>query len=602
MKHCYRFVKVFAVATVAQCIANPLAFAAWNSVTGVKDDNDAAVENVDPWIGPQLVAYGGTLDFAGDVQTSGQLFFQEQNSWGDPIVTVAGTLAMDAPAAQFTVLDGAQLIVNDTTSGFVNSGTAQINGGSRVAIADLTVTNAMATSGSVTVDNTGSSLNVAGNFGQTGRDFQIRGGANFAVDGSFTVNDTGEFIVLEGSTFSIGDLTSGSATVGSLLVNQGSSVTLPTLDVTSGSSSIFDANSSLHVLGNFGQTGRDFQIRGGANFAVDGSFTVNDTGEFIVLDGSTFSIGDLTSGSVTVGSLLVNGGSTVTIPNLTTGGNVDVRGDGSSLRVIGDFVNVAGSVSLAKSSTFQVTPGAQMNVGGDFLFQQDDQTQLELDQDILHLNGTGTQSLEAGGVDGGVGGSTSSNFGIGRLEIGEAGAPTTVHMADRFDNGNRGPAAEAEALYLYGLGGSDGLLINDGSALVLNGINVYASMDGQMTHLNDLLVGGVVGIPLGAGFVALYEPETGDLDLDGDIDFDDIAAMVLALNSSETYEGAFGLPARLAGDVDGDGDVDFDDIDGFVHLLTAGPAASQAVPEPSAVALLLVGLAGCLIRSPTVWQ
>ncbi|MFV1969254.1 MAG: PEP-CTERM sorting domain-containing protein, partial [Pirellulaceae bacterium] len=281
-------------------------------------------------------------------------------------------------------------------------------------------------------------------------------------------------------------------------------------------------------------------------------------------------------------------------------GNLALTSDARfEMRHISSQVDVAGSLFLSSSSQFLMAPGAQVKVGGDFLFQQTDETQLQFDRGILQLNGSGIQYLEAGGVDGGVGGSTSANFGIGRLEIGEPGAPTTVHVLDLFDNDNRGLAGEFEALYLYGLGGIDGLFLNEGSTLVLNDINVYAWMDGAMTLLNDLFGDEVVGVPMGAGFIVSYEPETGDFDLDGDVDFDDIDELVLALNSSAAYEDAFGLPAHLVGDVDGDGDHDFDDIDGFVALLTGGSAAAQAVPEPSAAVLLLIGLAACSFRFRT---
>lgn len=85
----------------------------------------------------------------------------------------------------------------------------------------------------------------------------------------------------------------------------------------------------------------------------------------------------------------------------------------------------------------------------------------------------------------------------------------------------------------------------------------------------------------------------GDMDLDDDVDFDDIAPFVLALNDPATYQTDFGVPGSQRGDTDGDGDLDFDDIPGFVALLQNG--APQTVPEPSSWMLgLLGGLAGLL--------
>jgi hypothetical protein len=87
----------------------------------------------------------------------------------------------------------------------------------------------------------------------------------------------------------------------------------------------------------------------------------------------------------------------------------------------------------------------------------------------------------------------------------------------------------------------------------------------------------------------------GDMDDDGDVDFDDIPFFVLGLSDPVTYEDEFGFPASSTGDMDTDGDLDFDDIAGFVAVLGGG-GALQVVPEPTAAALAamaLIGLALC---------
>jgi len=61
--------------------------------------------------------------------------------------------------------------------------------------------------------------------------------------------------------------------------------------------------------------------------------------------------------------------------------------------------------------------------------------------------------------------------------------------------------------------------------------------------------------------------ELGDLDCDGDVDFDDIDPFVTALGGQAAYEAAFPDCDWLHGDCDEDGDVDFDDINPFVALL-----------------------------------
>ncbi len=80
----------------------------------------------------------------------------------------------------------------------------------------------------------------------------------------------------------------------------------------------------------------------------------------------------------------------------------------------------------------------------------------------------------------------------------------------------------------------------------------------------------------------------GDMDVDGDVDFDDIAPFVLGLQQPGQYESDFGLPPRALGDTDQDGDQDFDDIDGFVGILTAPPL--EGVPEPSTAGLAVLAI------------
>jgi MYXO-CTERM domain-containing protein len=89
----------------------------------------------------------------------------------------------------------------------------------------------------------------------------------------------------------------------------------------------------------------------------------------------------------------------------------------------------------------------------------------------------------------------------------------------------------------------------------------------------------------------LISPVGGDMDFDGDTDFDDIDDFVLGLNDPVEYESVYGVTPALTGDLDDDGDQDFDDIAGFVAALSASSGA--AVPEPStwALGLTAAGLA-----------
>jgi hypothetical protein len=91
------------------------------------------------------------------------------------------------------------------------------------------------------------------------------------------------------------------------------------------------------------------------------------------------------------------------------------------------------------------------------------------------------------------------------------------------------------------------------------------------------------------GLAVLTPGVAGDMDGDGDIDFDDIDDFVQGLTNPQLYESIHGVPAAFGGDFDGDGDQDFDDIDGFVQALSGG---AQSVPEPSALLLSAIGLFG----------
>ena len=60
-----------------------------------------------------------------------------------------------------------------------------------------------------------------------------------------------------------------------------------------------------------------------------------------------------------------------------------------------------------------------------------------------------------------------------------------------------------------------------------------------------------------------------DMDCDGDVDFDDINPLILAISDPNAYQAQFPNCNLLNGDLDGDGDVDFDEIDYFGGLFGA---------------------------------
>jgi hypothetical protein len=60
----------------------------------------------------------------------------------------------------------------------------------------------------------------------------------------------------------------------------------------------------------------------------------------------------------------------------------------------------------------------------------------------------------------------------------------------------------------------------------------------------------------------------GDMDWDGDVDFDDIRSFVQAMENPAAYEASYGVSGLVAGDFDGDQMIDGDDIQELVAILT----------------------------------
>ncbi|QEG36829.1 beta strand repeat-containing protein [Bythopirellula goksoeyrii] len=162
-------------------------------------------------------------------------------------------------------------------------------------------------------------------------------------------------------------------------------------------------------------------------------------------------------------------------------------------------------VLMGANTTLSVQNGAEVRVDGAYLFEQTDEADVDLNAAIVRFEGIGGQQVEVGGTDSGIGAFTSGNFGMGQMRIGTTTQRTSVDLLDVIDNGNRGGGGESEALYLFGLGGPTGLRILNSSALVLNGINVYAwdPVAGAQVHLNSLFGPGDLRIPYDDGFLQL---------------------------------------------------------------------------------------------------
>ncbi len=76
--------------------------------------------------------------------------------------------------------------------------------------------------------------------------------------------------------------------------------------------------------------------------------------------------------------------------------------------------------------------------------------------------------------------------------------------------------------------------------------------------------------PMASQTITLAQAQLrGDLDCDGDVDFDDISPFVLALGGQAGYEAQYPECNWLNADCNEDGTVDFDDISAFVALLSS---------------------------------
>ena len=292
----------------------------------------------------------------------------------------------------------------------------------------------------------------------------------------------------------------------------------------------------------------------------------DDLLDFRIESGGTVDLSSLQSINPTNGNganrvrFEVSGGSSLFLGGLQTTSQtqIDLQDLDSTISLTGDF-------RLDPTSSITAAQGALLTVDGDFVLEQTDESLVNLDSAIVQIAGNrqGSYRLEVGGENLGVNQSTSDNFGFGQLVVGGGNNDVFVSLLDVVDNGN-GPNGDPEALYLYGLGGPDGLRVLDGSILALNGIDVYAwdAVLGEQVHLNSLFTGGENVIEFDDGFLQLSgDPIPGDFDFDGDVDADDI----------DFYSQILGQPAsfnpRL--DLDNDGEITLADhdfhVNGFVQ-------------------------------------
>jgi hypothetical protein len=232
---------------------------------------------------------------------------------------------------------------------------------------------------------------------------------------------------------------------------------------------------------------------------ITGPVRGEDRLELIVGSGATLDLSGLRSAERNVKFDVQTGGSLL-LGNVGATNNTEI--------VVGDVTSslvVDGTLYLDGTSRLSVAAGADVRIRDDLWFAYTDEGRLGIDDATLTMDGPSIQFLEVGGEDLGLPGDVSGNFGIGHLVVGREDRPSTLMLVDLLDNGNRSGEAP-EALYLYGLGGGDGLELLGGSTLVLEGINVYAMHEQQWVHLNGLFGQDVTEVPFSGGTIMVPEP------------------------------------------------------------------------------------------------
>lgn len=158
---------------------------------------------------------------------------------------------------------------------------------------------------------------------------------------------------------------------------------------------------------------------------------------------------------------------------------------------------------LRPPASLALGPSSILRVRGDYRFENTDTNSITGDLATLLMDGSAPQRLEVGGRDVGPAPVFSQgNFGFGQLILGNTNR-SIVQLVDTLNNGGRGPAGEAESLYLFGLGGQ-GLHLQSGSRLILNSINCYAMVNGKNINLRTLIPAGTNSVAYDGGFIANF--------------------------------------------------------------------------------------------------
>ena len=291
------------------------------------------------------------------------------------------------------------------------------------------------------------------------------------------------------------------------------------LTVNSGGQINLDALQTIVAQGNGNELLR-FNVGAGSTINAPSLLTARRV-QFSMEAGSAFHAPSLLS--LRNSTLTIQPGVTMTLTSLFDMRNSTLNVlDGGKLRIgapllavdttilVDDFgseLQLDRSLNMRGASAITITNGASLRVGGDLTHSTMLESNYQLDLAIVDFFGAGQRYLEVGGLDlGEADPGNNGNFGIGRLEIGLDGSGTYVRLTDFLDNGNR-QMGQLEAIYLFGLGGFDGLELGVGAVLNLGNLNAYAFMEGAWMRLNNLFTPGSSSVvALGDGHLILPSP------------------------------------------------------------------------------------------------
>jgi T5SS/PEP-CTERM-associated repeat protein len=517
-----------------------------------------------------------------------------------------GNLVISGPGTTFTT-NG-----NYCDIGIKGMGTLTVQDGASASIGPSFLGAASGGSGTITVTGTGSSLTMgaAAQIGGSGSGaLSISSGATASIGANLLVSGSisaiGAINVNSGGTLALSGATigNGSGTNGSLNVNSGGTLN-------SGGSLTIKQGGTATENGTWSQASGLVTVSGGTLNLAGGSLTAASAGTGITLTSGSVNVsgGDhsvlnltrsgtgvlnLTGGSLTVSgvwdngtsSQSINGSSPANSPQLIlTGGSSTAGLAALAVGMTGPAtVTVDSSSTLTTATGLAIGPQGTVNSNGLVVGDVSNGGVMSAGSapGVLHTSGNYTQTA-AGKLQLKLGGTTLGTQ-YDQLQVSGAatlGGALQVSLAGGFT------PADADSYGVLNCGSVSGGF----SMLQLPGLAAPMGWDISRLYTSGLLT------------ATLYVP--GDFDRDGQVTVGDISAMEGALADLNAYQETHGPAAgaltadqlRMIGDLNGDLLVTNADVQELINslinnnvVIVSGGGSIEAVPEPTSLALLMLG-------------